>query len=77
MVSPVAVGELFVSSARVLTLRKLAEHAPQRMPARKTEAKIMEMHVGTKRTSKVYRSLSVSGGLADMCSSHFISTCPG
>jgi hypothetical protein len=43
MVRPDAVGELFVSSARVLTLRKLADHAPQRMQARKTEAKIMEM----------------------------------
>ena len=43
MVSPDAVGELFASSSRVLTLRKLAEHAPQRVQARKTEAKIMEM----------------------------------
>jgi hypothetical protein len=43
MVSPDAVGELFVRSSRVLTLRKLADHAPQRMQARKTEAKIMEM----------------------------------
>jgi hypothetical protein len=43
MVSPDAVGELFASSSRVLTLRKLADHAPQRMQARKTEAKIMEM----------------------------------
>jgi hypothetical protein len=38
-----AVGELFVGSTRALTLRKLADHAPQRMQARKTEAKIMEM----------------------------------
>ena len=43
MVSPDAVGELFASSSRVLTLRKLAEHAPQRVQARKTETKIMEM----------------------------------
>jgi hypothetical protein len=43
MVSPDAVGELFARSSRVLTLRKLAEHAPQRVQARKTEAKIMEM----------------------------------
>jgi hypothetical protein len=40
---PDAVGELFVRGGRVLTLRKLADHAPQRMQARKTEAKIMEM----------------------------------
>jgi hypothetical protein len=33
------VGEQFVSSFRVLT----ADHAPQRMQARRTEAKIMEM----------------------------------
>ena len=43
MVSPNAVGELSASSSRVLTLRKLAEHAPQRVQARKTETKIMEM----------------------------------
>jgi hypothetical protein len=43
MVSPDAVGELFASSSRMLTLRKLAEHAPQRVQARKIEAKIMEM----------------------------------
>jgi hypothetical protein len=43
MVSPDAVGELFASSSRVLTLRKSADHAPHRMQARKTEAKIMEM----------------------------------
>jgi hypothetical protein len=43
MVSPDAVGELFGGSSRVLTLRKLADHAPHRMQARKTEAKIMEM----------------------------------
>jgi hypothetical protein len=43
MVSPDSVGKLFASSSRVLTLRKLADHAPQRMQARKTEAKIMEM----------------------------------
>jgi hypothetical protein len=43
MVGPDAVGELFASSSRVLTLHKLAEHAPQRVQARKTEAKIMEM----------------------------------
>jgi hypothetical protein len=43
MVSPDAVGELFAGSSRVLTLRNLAEHAPQRVQARKTEAKIMEM----------------------------------
>ncbi len=43
MVSPDAVGELFTSSSRVLTLRKLVEHAPQRVQARKIEAKIMEM----------------------------------
>ena len=46
MVRPEAVGELFASSSRVLSLRTLAERAcndPQRMQARKTEAKIMEM----------------------------------
>jgi hypothetical protein len=46
MVSPDAAGDLFASSSRALTLRKLAERAcndPQRMQARKTEAKIMEM----------------------------------
>jgi hypothetical protein len=43
MVSPDAVGELFVGSAGVLTLHKSADRAPQRMQARKTEAKIMEM----------------------------------
>jgi hypothetical protein len=43
MVSPDAVGELFVGSARVLALRKCADRAPHRMQARKTEAKIMEM----------------------------------
>src|SRR3984885_16174037 len=43
MVSPDAVGALFVGSARVLTLRKSADRAPQRMQARKTEAKIMEV----------------------------------
>lgn len=43
MVSPDAFGDLFARSSRVLTLRKLADHAPQRMQARKTEAKIMEM----------------------------------
>ena len=43
MVSPDAVGELLASGSRVLTLRKLADHAPHRMQARKTEAKIMEM----------------------------------
>ena len=42
MVRPDAVGELFVGSARV-ALRKLADRAPHRMQARKTEAKIMEM----------------------------------
>jgi hypothetical protein len=42
VVSPDAVGELFASGSRVLTLRKLADHAPHRMQARKTEAKIME-----------------------------------
>jgi hypothetical protein len=36
-------GELFAGSSRVPTLRKLADHAPHRMQARKTEAKIMEM----------------------------------
>jgi hypothetical protein len=43
MVSPDAVGELFAGSTGVLTLRKLADRAPHRMQARKTEAKIMEM----------------------------------
>jgi len=43
MVSPDVVGELFVNSARVLSLRTLADHAPHRMQARKTEARIMEM----------------------------------
>jgi hypothetical protein len=46
MVSPDAAGDLFASSSRALTLRKLAEHDgndPQRMQARKTEAKIIEM----------------------------------
>ena len=43
MVSPDAVGELVVRRARAPVLRKLADHAPQRMQARKTEAKIMEM----------------------------------
>ena len=43
MVSPDVVGELFVNSARVLSLRTLADHAPHRMQARKTEAKIMEV----------------------------------
>ena len=43
MVSPDAVDELFVGSGRVPALRKLADRAPQRMQARKTEAKIMEM----------------------------------
>jgi len=46
MVSPDGVGELFASSSHVLTLRELAEracNAPQRVQARKTEAKIMEM----------------------------------
>jgi hypothetical protein len=46
VVSPEAVGDPFVNGSRVLTLRKLAKRAcndPQRMQARKTEAKIMEM----------------------------------
>ncbi len=43
MVSPDAVDEQFVGSARGLVLRKLADRAPHRMQARKTEAKIMEM----------------------------------
>ena len=43
MVSPDAVGEMFVGSGGVLTLHKSADRAPQRMQARKTEAKIMEM----------------------------------
>jgi hypothetical protein len=41
-----AVGDLFASSARALTLRTLAERAcndPHRMQARKTKTKIMEM----------------------------------
>jgi hypothetical protein len=37
------VGERFVRSAGVLPLRKSADRAPQRMQARRTEAKIMEM----------------------------------
>jgi hypothetical protein len=43
MVSPDAVGEVFVGSGGVLTLHKSADRAPQRMQARKTEAKIMEV----------------------------------
>jgi hypothetical protein len=46
VVSPDADGDLFASGSPALTLRKLAERAcndPQRMQARKTEAKIMEM----------------------------------
>jgi hypothetical protein len=42
MVSPDAVGELFVRSGGVMALQKSADRAPQRMQARKTEAKIME-----------------------------------
>jgi hypothetical protein len=43
MVSPDAAGELFAGSGGVLTLHKSADRAPQRMQARKTEAKIMEV----------------------------------
>jgi hypothetical protein len=46
MVSPETVGDPFASSSRVLALRKLDQRAcndPQRMEARRTEAKIMEM----------------------------------
>src|ERR1700744_6082021 len=43
MVSPDPVGELFAGSGEVLPLHKSADRAPQRMQARKTEAKIMEV----------------------------------
>src|ERR1700721_323128 len=43
MVSPDAVGERFAVSGGVVTLHKSAHRAPQRMQARKTEAKIMEV----------------------------------
>ena len=43
MVSPDPVGELFAGSGGVVTLHKSADRAPQRMQARKTEAKIMEV----------------------------------
>jgi hypothetical protein len=42
MVSP-DVGERFVRSAGVLASRQSTDRAPQRMQARRTEAKIMEM----------------------------------
>src|ERR1700722_7903360 len=43
MVSPDPVGEMFASGGGVLTLHRSADRAPQRMQARKTEAKIMEV----------------------------------
>jgi hypothetical protein len=43
MVSPAAAGELFAGGGGVLALHKSVDRAPQRMQARKTEAKIMEM----------------------------------
>jgi len=43
MVGPDAVGELFGRSGGVMALRRSADRAPQRVQARKTEAKIMEM----------------------------------
>ena len=43
MVSPDPVGELFAGGGGVLTLHKSADRAPQRMQARRTEAKIMEV----------------------------------
>jgi hypothetical protein len=43
MVGPDAAGELFVRSGGAITLRRSADRAPQRVQARKTEAKIMEV----------------------------------
>jgi hypothetical protein len=43
MVSPDPVDEVFAGSGSVLTLHRSADRAPQRMQARKTEAKIMEV----------------------------------